>query len=129
MINSSVRVARISAKQADKALLVDLVKAGLANPILTGLGALALNQAAYRIGLWDARPSADGRTYTWKRVSGFSTDGGFHLDILNNEWVAVDPEEIAARNATVIGDMILAATIAYAAAGGGGGTKFLGAVK
>jgi hypothetical protein len=87
----------------------------LQNPVVMGLVALGLNQAAYRTGLWDPRPSPDGKYRTYKSTWGFGTDGGFHLDLGTREWVETDPEQVAADNATMIGAFIIAASTAYAA--------------
>lgn len=107
----TIRKRELSVEMSGKAL--ETVKSVLANPLLSGLGALALNQAFYRMGLYDPRPSADGRYYTWKRTWGFSKEG---LNLGSAVWAQGDPEEIAASNATIIGTALLGAMIAYAAA-------------
>lgn len=96
----------------DLAAVLDTIKPILQNPMVLGLLALIGNQAAYRYGIWDARKSPDGYTYSWTTKWGFS-DGGLHLG--DRTWERTDPEKIAASNATIIGDMIIASTIAYAA--------------
>lgn len=99
----------IAQPQADA---VQIGKALVTNPMLSGLLALSLNQLAYKMGLWDPRPSPDGRYRTFRRQFGIDA-GGIHLG--DTQWVEADPEQIAAENATIIGTLIIAATTAYAA--------------
>lgn len=103
-------------KKNDSTLnIVGLVQQVASNPLLSGLFALVINQGLYKVGYWDARPSSDGKTYDWVSNWGFSTDGGFHFDLGSREWRPVDPEQIASKNATIIGTSIVAGMLAFSA--------------
>lgn len=118
MSSEAVKLAKIQRSQARQAVILDIARSVATNPIALGLAALAANQAAYRLGLWDPRPDPDGQYRTWK-PDAFKVDAG-GVTIGGRTWTTSSKEEIAAQNATIIGDMIIAATIAFSAAGGGG---------
>lgn len=52
----TVRSARILAAADQKRQAFDLARSALSNPLILGLGAMVLNEAAYRVGLYDPRP-------------------------------------------------------------------------
>lgn len=106
------RKARSEVTVATIGAVKDTVHMALANPMFAGLLALAANQAAYKMGLWNPRPSPDGRFRTWRAQWGVDAQG---IHFGDRQWVVSDPEEVAAENATIIGTAIIAATIAYAA--------------
>lgn len=121
MATTEVSVIREKVKQARSAELLSTAKevavAFVKNPAAAGLLALGVNQLLYKAGVWDARPSRDGKFYTYKTNWGFDTNGGWHIDLGAREWVQSDPEQIAADNATAIAAMIIGATLAYSAKG------------
>lgn len=111
MSDPSVRVARIQAGSKLAGDAMGVIKLAMANPMLTGLAALALNQAAYKAGLWSPRASPDGKYRTWRYHTGIKIWPP-SFDLLNKTWDVVDPEEIAAGNANTIGILIMVATVA-----------------
>ncbi len=122
--------------------LAEIGKAALSNPIVAGLGALAVNQGLYKLGFWDPRMVYDDAgepVINVKTFDAFSIhrDG---IDIAKTEWSQVrgeaarlEAEKQGSQNATTIGMAIIAAT-ALAAAGGLSGVMsglagFLGGKK
>lgn len=121
--NTEIRLRKRQLRADQRAELMrtftDLFRSVMAHPAAGALIALSINQMAYRMGLYDPRRGPDGSVGSWHTSWGVDSTG-IHLG--DRQWlVKTGPEadqykeQIASQNATIIADMIIVASIFYAA--------------